>query len=389
MRSRRLAALLITLAVTAAAFYIVTPYVRAASLIVRAADLGGRVEAFADEQARAVDIRAPHTIPTRLGDVPARFYDPSGRVSRTVLLVPGIHSMGIEEPRLKALASDLAGTGVRVMTMALPDLQRYRVTPRSADVIEDTVAWMARQPALAADGRVGIVGISFAGGLSIVAAGRETIRDHVAFVLSFGGHGDLPRVLRYLATGEAPQVEGLETHPPHDYGLAVILYGLADHAVPPEQVQALRHGVETFLLASQLTLVDMDQANATFQKARDLAKTMPEPAATLLTYVNDRNVKALGPVVVRYLDRLGAESSAGSPQRAPSVPSAPVYLLHCDDDTVIPAAESAILGEYLRSKGVDVHVLLSGLITHAEVDRTAAASETWKLVNFWASVLRQ
>jgi hypothetical protein len=48
-----------------------------------------------------------------------------------------------------------------------------------------------------------------------------------------------------------------------------------------------------------------------------------------------------------------------------------------------------VLGEHLRQKGADVHVLLSGLITHAEVDRSAAASDTWKLVNFWADVLRQ
>jgi hypothetical protein len=204
-----------------------------------------------------------------------------------------------------------------------------------------------------------------------------------------GGHGDLPRVLKYLATGEAPHVDGITVHPPHDYGLAVILYGLAEYAVPPEQVQPLRDGVATFLLASQLTLVNMDQANATFQKAREMARTLPEPAATLLAYVNDRNVKQLGPRVVPYLTRLGAESQAGSPERAASLPSAPVFLLHGDDDTVIPAAESAILGEFLRSKGVEVHVLLSGLITHAEVDRSAAASDTWKLVRFWAGVLRQ
>jgi predicted esterase len=72
-----------------------------------------------------------------------------------------------------------------------------------------------------------------------------------------------------------------------------------------------------------------------------------------------------------------------------SLPSAPVYLLHGDGDSVIPAAESAILGEFLRQRGVNAQVLLSGLITHAEVDRSAAATETWKLVRFWASVLRQ
>ena len=46
------------------------------------------------------------------------------------------------------------------------------------------------------------VGISFSGGLSVVAAGRPGIRDRVAFVLSFGGHGDLSRVMHYLCSGE-------------------------------------------------------------------------------------------------------------------------------------------------------------------------------------------
>ena len=78
-----------------------------------------------------------------------------------MLLVPGIHSMGIEEPRLTALAKDLAGTGVIVMTMALPDLQAYMITPRATDVIEDAVSWMAQRPNLAPDGRVGIVGMGF------------------------------------------------------------------------------------------------------------------------------------------------------------------------------------------------------------------------------------
>ena len=389
MRSRRLVLPAVSALAIVAMVYIAAPYARAFSLIVRAADFGGQVEAFANDRARPVTIQPPHMVPTRQGDVLARFYEPDGNVNRTVLLVPGIHSMGIEEPRLRALANDLAGSGVRVMTLALPDLQRYSVTPQSSDVIEDAIAWMARQPHLTPDGKVGVVGISFAGGLSIVAAGRPSVGDQVAFVVSFGGHGDLPRVLTYLSTGDAPQVEGIATHPPHDYGVAVILYGLADHVVPAAQVAPLREGVRTFLLASQLTLVDMNQANATFAKARDMAKTLPEPAATLLTYVNDRSVMKLGHALVPHLARLGADSPAASPERASSLPSAPVYLLHGDGDSVIPAAESAILGEFLRERGVDAHVLLSGLITHAEVDRSAAASEAWKLVRFWASVLRQ
>jgi dienelactone hydrolase len=386
MRSRPLAAFLAVIVVVGGGVYLASPYVRAASLFVRAANLGGRTETFANAIAQGVTVLPRHIVPTRQGEVAAQWYRPDGRVRRAALLVPGVHSMGIAEPRLTALAQDLAGSGVAVMTLALPDLMGYQITARSADVIEDAVTWMAMQPGLAPDGRVGIVGISFAGGLSIVAAGRPSVRDKVAYVVSFGGHGDLARVLKYLATGEAVQAPGVATHPPHDYGVAVILYAGADRVVPAEQVAALREGIGTFLLASQLTLVDMDQANATFQKARDMVTALPEPSATLLRYVNDRNVKALGPILVPHL---GLEADpAASPELAPTVPAAPVFLLHGDEDVVIPAAESVVLADYLRRKGVEVHLLLSQIITHAELDRSAAMSESWKLVSFWADVLR-
>src|SRR5918999_472799 len=290
---RRLAILVIALVVFG---YLAIPYARALSLIVRAANMGGTLEAVANNRARAVTIEQQTTVATRHGNVPARFYRPAGGLDRTVLLVPGIHAMGIDEPRLTALAKDLAGSGVGVMTMALPDLQRYQITPRSTDVIEDAVAVLAQRQELAPDGRIGIVGISFAGGMSIVAAGRPTIRDRAAFVLSFGGHADLPRVIRYLCTGEAPRVENIEVHPPHDYGVAVVLYGMTPRVVPPEQVEPLREGIRTFLWASQLTLVDRKKADAAFAKARELVKALPEPAATYMRYVNERNVKALGPV---------------------------------------------------------------------------------------------
>jgi hypothetical protein len=385
---RRLRTWLIVLVIVLLGGYVTAPYARALSLIVRAANMGGRIESFANGRARAVTIEQATTIDTRHGSVPARFYRPDGGFDRTVLLVPGIHAMGIDEPRLTGLAKDLAGSGVGVMTMALPDLQRYEITPRSTDVIEDAVTSLSSRSDLAGDGKVGIVGISFAGGMSIVAAGRPSIRERTAFVLSFGGHGDLPRVIRYLCTGEAPQVEGIATHPPHDYGVAVVLYGVAPQVVPQEQVEPLREGVRTFLWASQLTLVDQKQADATFAKAREMAKGLTDPAATYVRYVNERNVTALGPILVPHVSSL-TNNEAISPQRAPSTPSAPVFLLHGAEDTVIPAVESRLLGDYLLSKGVDARVLLSKLITHAEVDQTAAAAETLKLVTFWADVLEQ
>ena len=386
-RWRILAAVILIAAVLG---YVAAPYVRAASLFIRVAHVGGRIEAIANNQAHAVTIMSPHTVPTRHGPVPAQFYRPDGRFTRTALLIPGIHSMGIKEPRLTALAHDMAGSGVMVMTLALPDLQRYKITPDSTDVIEDATLWLTKQHDLAPDGRIGIIGISFAGGLSVVAAGRESMRDKLAYVLSFGGHADLPRVMRYLATGEEVHLPGVELHPPHDYGVAVILLGIADRIVPPDQVPALRHGIETFLTASQLTLVDMNKAKATFEQSQAIAATLPEPSAHLMRYVNERNTKALGAELVPVLDRIGAEEYPPplSAEQSPT-PSAPVYLLHGTEDTVIPAVETRLLAQSLRARGATVHPLLSGLITHAEVDKSAAAAETVRLVGFWAAMLNE
>ena len=387
MTKLRLVALLAVVLVVGMGATLAPRYVTAAAFIGRVGRIGGTLGTWSAGRAETVLVEAGAMIPTRHGAVATRTYRPSTGSRRTVLLIPGIHSMGIEEPRLTGLARDLASAGVRVVTMALPDLQRYRITPAATDVIEDAASWITRQPSLAEDGRVGLVGISFAGGLSIAAATRPALADRVAFVVSFGGHGDLPRVMRYLTTGEAPRVDGFVPKRPHDYGVAVILYGLADQGVvPAEQVNPLRDGIRTFLLASQLTLVDRDRAERTFAEARVMAAALPEPARTYMGYVNDRDVARLGPVLVPFLDRLGTGDPALSPARAAAAPGCPVFLLHGQDDTVIPAVETRLLGAALTEHGGRARVLLSPLITHAELNESINPRDAWDLIAFWADV---
>ena len=108
-----------------------------------------------------------------------------------------------------------------------------------------------------------------------------------------------------------------------------------------------------------------------------------------MKYVNDRATKKLGAVLQRHLQQLGADDPALSADLATEVPAVPIYLMHGDEDNVIPAAESAMLYRYLQSKGADVHLLLTRVVTHAEVNKTAAATEGLKLIAFWASILQR
>ncbi len=385
---------------------IAPPYIDALAFIARAAGMGGYQGKIAEWRARAFVAEPIRQIPTRYGPVDVRMYRPAdGRLRRAVTLVPGVHMDGIRETRLVGMAEDLAASGYAVLTVAPPDLQQFMITPRATDIIEDTARWLASgeggTSAWLGDGKIGMLGISFSGGLSIVAAGRPELRDHVSFVMSFGGHGDLPRVMRYLCSGNAPPMpqfgeatedvagaEHVAMRPPHDYGVAVALLGLADRGVvPAEQVEPLRKGITTFLLASSLTLVDQAKADAEFQHAREYARTLPEPAQSLMTYVNDRAVDKLGPILLPVLDRLNGENTAPglSPERA-TPPAAAVFLLHGAEDNVIPSVETVLLTHYLRGK-TEVHAVLSGLVTHAEVDKGAAAIEVWRLVGFWKELM--
>ena len=356
-------------------------YLRAAAFVARATGMQGMARSAAALEASAFDER-PLTVPWRDGTLRARLYTPRGRSTRAVLLAPGVHASGVDEPRLVQFARDLASTRHSVLTVELADLTRYRITPRSTDMIEDAAAWLSRQPALAPDGRIGMMGISFAGGLSIVAAARPSIRDRVAFVLSLGGHGDLPRTLRYLCTGIQPDGS---YRPPHDYGVAIVLLGVAERVVPAQQVQPLRDGILAFLNGSRFDAIDQDRANREFAHARALQDALPEPARTLMGYVNARDVTHLGPILAPHAAALG-DDPALSPALAPP-PSAPIYLLHGADDNVIPAIESSLLADSLRAHGVEVHQLATPLITHAEVDKSASVIAVWRLIAFWEGVL--
>lgn len=376
---RILAASLVAL--LAAALWVVPGWLQGLSLVVRAAGMQGRVEtALADWRTVPFDV-SDLRVPTRHGPVRARLYRPVTQRGRTVVLTSGVHADGIDEPRLVKLAEDLAMGGQPVLTPEPPDLLRYEITPRLPDIIEDAAVWAASQADLSPDGKVNLFGISFAGGLSVVAAGRPALKDRVAATLSFGGHGDLPRVLTFLCSGALPDGSHLA---PHDYGVVIILLNVAEKLVPPEQVEPLRAGIRTFLRASHQAMVDGRLAAETFAQAREVQAALPEPAATLMGYVNTRDVAALGPRLLPFVKRFAADPAL-SPERSPA-PSAPVFLLHGAGDTVIPAMESTRLAAALRPH-TEVHSLATPLITHAEMDGPQALMDVWRLVRFWADLL--
>src|SRR5215471_13347455 len=287
MRRSRVAGALLLAGVVAMVFA-VRFYLRGVAFVVQAAGIEGAVRTATRWYATEVTAADVAPVPWRGGQLRARSYRPARQAGRPILVVPGVHAAGIDEPRLVGFARDIAAAGHPVLTVELPDLQHYEITTRTTDMIEDAAAWMVRTDGFhGADGRVGMLGISFGGGLSVVAAGRPSIGDRVAFVMAFGGHADLPRTLRFLCTGV--QADGTK-RAPHDYGLAIVLLGAADHVVPAPQVGPLRDAILSYLEASRLDMVDKAAAAREFDRAKTLATGLDEPARTYMGYVNARDV---------------------------------------------------------------------------------------------------
>ena len=257
-------------------------YAPGLSLVVRGANLTGFIRTVANLDTVHHEEHLVR-IPMRLESIAGRAYVPTRGSRQTVLVVAGLHPAGIDEPRLMALSRELAKSKVTVVTPEIRELSRFEITP--TDQIEQAALWLTTSADLTPTGRIGLMGISFSGGLSVVAAGRPVLRDRLSYVFAFGGHDDLPRVLTYLCTG----VEGGPTigpwevdpatvqRPPHDYGVAVVLLNVADHLVPPEQVAVLRDAVRRFLWASYLDAVDAPAAAREFVELRTLARGLPEP----------------------------------------------------------------------------------------------------------------
>lgn len=368
----------------AGAWWVSWPQVTSAALLLDLADPGNRIRAVLPVRVAAVR-ESDVAVPTRHGDVEGRLHVPDGGATRAVLIVPGVHAGGIHEPRLAALSRRVAGAGATVLTLPLPDLRTYRITPESTDQIEDAINWLSARKDLAPTGRIGVIGVSFAGGLALVAAGRPGVSDRLTAVVSLGGHADLPRAMAYACTGRLPDGS---IRPPHDYGAVLALRAAIPRLVPREQVAALDRAVVTFLDASSYATFDMTKGMALMADARQQEEALPEPARTLMHGVNTRDVLALGTRVEPLVEALGG-NPALSPERSPAT-SAPVFALHGQFDNVIPTPEADRLVALLtRAGNTRVRSLVTPLVTHAAMHADFAWSDGWRLVRFWTTIWKQ
>jgi dienelactone hydrolase len=349
---------------------------RPASAHVRAASLLAR---FADPEAHGVLLEAGshalEVLDTPVAGTRARLYrpvdlaDPPGLV-----VVHGVHWKGIDEPRLQRFARTLAASGVAVLTPEIRELCDYRIDPASIDTIGESARAFSERLGGA---RVGVMGLSFAGGLSLIAASDPRYQPAIGFVVAVGAHHDLGRVLRFFVTDAAARPDGSTLHlHAHDYGTVVLEYAHVEDFFPPDDVATARDTLRSVL-------------HEDFDAAREQARALSPAAAAKMGHILSHDTAALAPELMAEIDRLEPGFAAVSPSAHLGQLSVPAFVLHGAGDRLIPPSEAEWLARDVP-RGMLREALVSGAIEHVGLgEGDTSLTDKLALVHFLGELLEE
>jgi dienelactone hydrolase len=312
-------------------------------------------------------------LPLQSGAIRARLYVPSGNSKAPgVMLLHGVHHLGMDEPRLVGFASAMASCGLQVLTPELPDIKDYHVGAGSITRIGESAEWMAQANGNRA---VGVLGLSFSGGLALLAAANPQFRPSIKFVVAVGSQDEMSRVAEYYRTGEDARPDGTEeTLPPHEYGALVLEYEHLEEFVPAGDLKAIRAVLRAHLY--------QDAQGETAALGR-LTPAQAAEADQLMNTSSPGTRAALARAEARHIQDLAGVSPHGHLAEL----TTPVYLLHGEGDNVIPSAETEWMEAELPSETLKA-ALISPVLSHMNLDGAGpTAMDHVRLAHFFAKIL--
>jgi acetyl esterase/lipase len=320
------------------------------------------------------------TLPLPSGAVRARMYTPVNHPDApAIMVVHGVHYLGMDEPRLEAFASAIASCGLRVLTPELPNIKDYHIGPSSIATIGDAATWLAEHSSPRAKRPlvvpVGIMGLSFSGSLSLLAAAEPRYHPYIKFVVAVGSEDEMSRVANYYLTGSALRPSGnTEILTPHEYGALVLEYESLEDFVPAPDRDAvrlvLRNHLYEDLPGERAALARLTPTQ--LAEAKQLMDTTSPITRRMIAQSDARHVAAMASV---------------SPNGQLGQLATPVFLLHGEADNIIPSAETQWLEKDIPQQEMQAS-LISPVISHLDLDdKGPTFADQWRLVRFFAKML--
>lgn len=325
------------------------------------------------EAVTSEDLSFPIETPDGMQQVRARLYLPAGKPDAPAMVIfHGVHHLGMDEPRLMGFARAMASCGIQVLTPELPGIKDYHVSADSVRTIGESAKWFAAKTG----GPVGVMGLSFAGGLALVAASEPEYHAAFKFVFAVGAQDSMTRVAEYYLTGRDARPDGtVELLAAHEYGPLVLEYEHLEDFVPAQDAAAVRAVLRAHLYEDKKAEAEASLGLNERQKLETLElmdTTLPATRA---------KIRAM---TAKHADEMPGLSPAGRLKALRT----PVYLLHGEGDNIIPAAETLWMASELSGNDLKA-VLVSPVLSHVGLDGPKpGAMDEWRLVHFFGGILR-
>lgn len=282
-----------------------------------------------------------------------------GKPRPGLLITHGVLETGKDDPRLVALANEMAACGFAVLVPELDGLKSLRLDMGESDDIAAAFRFMLSRDEVD-ETRAGLLGISFAAGPTLKAAADPSIRDRVRFAVSFGGYYDTVNIIRYLTTGRDEYRGHRHVEPPEIYARYVFVKNLLVHLTAEEDRGVLSELLDTMEREAaagakrwegEAPVIPADRLTEDGRAVYDLIRNQdPDRVRSLM--------EATEPAVRDYLESLSLR---------PVVPhvTAPVLIGHGDTDPLIPSTESLRLADALPDPS-RVHVAILKVVSHVD-----------------------
>jgi len=282
-----------------------------------------------------------------------------GQPRAGLLVTHGVLDTGKDDPRLAALANELASCGFAVLVPELDGLKSLRLEMAESEDIAAAFRFMLSREEVD-ENRSGLFGISFAAGPTLKAAADPSIRERVKFVVSFGGYYDTVNIIRYLTTGRDEYRGHGHVQPPEIYARYVLVKNLLVHVMAEEDRKVLSGLLDDMEREVKAGVTRWDGEAPVISPER-----LTEDGRALYDLIRNQDparvqslVEATEPGVRHYLEGLSLRPVV-------SRVAARVLIGHGDTDPLIPSTESLRLADALPHPS-RVYVAILEVVSHVD-----------------------
>jgi len=282
---------------------------------------------------------------------------PNGKI---ILIVQGMTVRGIDDPRLLKQSEILRQLGYLVYLPHYPEIQNLEIKSESIDFICNDIGQISKENQ---NKSIGIISVSFSGGLSIIAASKEIVREVVDSLFIVGTFAHFRTIFEYLLLEQNID----------PYGFYIILKNFID-IIPQYNLKELK---EAFYIAA----VD-DGLKRNPPLLEEHFKKYP---AIKEDFYNIKyNIEIRKHILKKLLESTQILELCEKFDVLSCIKNlkARISLIHGSNDIVIPAKESLILYEECKKYQIPAKIVITSLLDHGNIKfNLGLINEFYKLIN--------